>query len=257
MEVTDRLAATDGAGQTIQPRHRAPVVPRGAHLRRSLVLITWGWIFGAVWMTATTGAPLTLFAQHLRASPFQFGLLSAMPFLASLVSMPASLLIDATGQRKRIFLWALYGQRFLWFVIAIVPVVMIGQFGPDASARAMLVFLLLMFVMHCGQAIGGPAWVSWMAVRRWPVQPRRRVAVIDHAPGEEQRRESRSHPTLHARESGSHGRSDPGRRESAEDHGRIFAVHADRARRGVTPGSFRNPRHCRSHSCPSSTMSAS
>ena len=74
-------------------------------------MITLGWVFGAVWMSATSGAPLTRFASSLHCSGFQFGLLSALPFLASLLSMPASLLIDRTGRRKTIFLCGLYLQR--------------------------------------------------------------------------------------------------------------------------------------------------
>src|SRR5206468_10914357 len=67
--------------------------------RRALSLVTVAWVFGSVWATATGGAPLTQFAQSLGASAFQFGLLSALPFIASLVSMPASALIERTGQR--------------------------------------------------------------------------------------------------------------------------------------------------------------
>ncbi|MDB5290785.1 MAG: major facilitator superfamily protein [Phycisphaerales bacterium] len=138
--------------------------PRPASaLRRSLGLVTLGWVFGAVWFTATSGAPLTLFAQSLHASPFQFGVLTALPFIASLASVPASFLIDATGKRRRIFLWGLYVQRFMWFPIALVPVWMLSRFGPAAAGEAMFVFLALTFVMHCGQGVGGPAWVSWMA----------------------------------------------------------------------------------------------
>src|SRR3954468_13666713 len=50
--------------------------------RRALSLVTVAWVFGSVWATATGGAPLTLFAQTLHASEFQFGLLSALPFIS-------------------------------------------------------------------------------------------------------------------------------------------------------------------------------
>src|SRR5689334_14564449 len=63
--------------------------PRGPQLRRALSLVNVAWLFGAVWVTATSGAPLTQFAKGLGASNFQFGLLSALPFIASLLSMPA------------------------------------------------------------------------------------------------------------------------------------------------------------------------
>ncbi len=135
---------------------------QGPPLRRALTVITAAWLFGAVWITATAGAPLTLFAKHLGATEFQFGVLSALPFLASLLSMPASVLIERTGERKRIFLWAFYIQRFLWVPIALAPLILISWF-PDRRGGAMLLFLVLMFLMHAGQATGGPAWVSWMA----------------------------------------------------------------------------------------------
>src|SRR5881409_2039491 len=105
-------------------------------LRRSLSVVTLGWVFGAVWMNSTGGAPLTLFAKGLGATPFQYGLLAALPFIASLVSMPASLLIERTGRRKGIFLNSLYTQRLMWLLIAAAPVLMLSWYGPAAAPRA-------------------------------------------------------------------------------------------------------------------------
>jgi MFS family permease len=134
-------------------------------LRRTLGMINVGWIFGSVWLNvlAVGGAPLTLFAAELHATPWQFGLLTAMPFLASLLSLPASLLIEHTGARKSIFLAGLYFQRLLWFVIALLPVWIVSRHGMGYAPRAMFWFLLLTFLMHAGNAVGGPAWISWMA----------------------------------------------------------------------------------------------
>ena len=143
------------------------VCPSGSdprtNLRRSLHLVTWGWVFGAAWQAITTGTPLTVFAQALHASPFQFGVLAALPFLASLVSLPASLYIDGAGRRKGVFLGGLYLQRFMWFPIALVPLWMIHRHPSAAVESAMIVFLGLSLIMHCGQGVGGPAWVSWMS----------------------------------------------------------------------------------------------
>lgn len=136
--------------------------PTGS-VRRPMELSTLGWIFGAVWSTATTGAPLTLFAQGLHASAMQFGLLAAIPYLAALLSLPSSLLIHRTGKRKRLFLCSLYFQRLMWFPLAIVPAWMIFRFGASAASGAVVVFLVLTLLMHCGQGVGGPAWASWMA----------------------------------------------------------------------------------------------
>lgn len=136
---------------------------QGATARRSMEIITLGWLFGSVWLTATTGSPTTVFLKELNASPFQFGVVAALPFIASLLSLPASLLIERTGARKKIFLYGLYFQRLLWFPIALVPLWLVSQYGPHGAAGAMRLFLLLMFVMHAAGAAGGPAWVSWMA----------------------------------------------------------------------------------------------
>jgi MFS family permease len=126
-------------------------------------LVTISWIFGSVWVTATAGAPYSLFARHLKATEFQIGLLAALPFLASFVSMPASLLTERTGARKKIFLSFLYAQRLLWLPIALVPLWIIGRFGMESASTATLVFLGLTFLMHCSGAAGGPAWLSWMS----------------------------------------------------------------------------------------------
>jgi MFS family permease len=126
-------------------------------------LITLGWFFGSVWQTATTGSPTTVFLKELGASPFQFGVVAALPFIASLLSLPASLLTERTGARKKIFLYCLYLQRFLWFPIALLPLWLVSRYGAHANPGAMRLFLVLMFVMHAAGSAGGPAWVSWMA----------------------------------------------------------------------------------------------
>lgn len=130
-------------------------------LRRHLGIITLSWIFGAVWMTAISGSPVTQFMKGLGASNFQFGLFAALPFIASLVSVPASLLIERTGRRKGMFLFWLYLQRLLWFPIALVPLWIISHGGK--ATTAMTAFMVLALVMHACGAMGGPAWVSWMA----------------------------------------------------------------------------------------------
>ena len=146
------------------PTPAAPAAPADAPpLRRTLEMVTLTWVFGSVWATAVSGAPLTRFASELGASPWQFGLLTAMPFLASLLSLPASLLIEHTGARKTFFLAGTYLNRLLWFAIALLPVWVVSRHGFAAAPHAVTWFLLLTFLMHAGQAVGGPAWVSWMA----------------------------------------------------------------------------------------------
>src|SRR4051794_14891679 len=99
---------------------------RDEPLRTRLGVITLGWVFGAVWQTTISGSPVTQFMKGMGASNFQFGLFAALPFIASLLSVPASLHIERTGRRKPLFMWSLYPQRLLWFPIALVPMWMLG-----------------------------------------------------------------------------------------------------------------------------------
>src|SRR5215212_7061118 len=164
MDVTGaRITLSAVASNTSAIPIKTEATPCGKALRRAMLIATGGWMFGSVWSSAMSGTPLTLYARKLGASQFQFGLLAALPFIASILSLPASILIEATGQRKRIFLLGLYLQRFMWFIIAVAPLWILNRGGFVHQHLAMSVFLWLMFVMYAGNAIGGPAWVTWMA----------------------------------------------------------------------------------------------
>lgn len=148
---------------TATPLPLEPATISGVALRRAVTLVTLAWVFGSVFVNLTSGAPLTLFATHLGATNFEFGLLTAIPFLTSLLSLPASLLTERMGQRRRIFLWGLYSLRLMWFPLALLPLWMVGHYGMGQRRHAMMLFLMLFTLMNCGQAVGGPAWTSWMA----------------------------------------------------------------------------------------------
>ena len=144
----------------------APLQPhelRGPELRSTMRLVTVAWIFGAVWVYATAGTPVTNFANSLGASNFQFGILAALPFLASFLNIPGTLLIEATGKRKRIFLCALYFQRLMWIPLGLVPLWMYGRWGDAGRPAAIATYLALLFLMHAGNAIGGAGWIGWMS----------------------------------------------------------------------------------------------
>lgn len=130
--------------------------------RRALRLVTWAWVFGAFWFTTIGGAPMTRFALALGAEELHFGILAAMPFVASLLSLPASAFIEASGQRKSIFFLFMMAQRFFWIPIALLPPLLLDPSQPHDQA-VLWVFLALMLAMYACGAVGGPAWVSWMA----------------------------------------------------------------------------------------------
>jgi MFS family permease len=153
--VVNLTSCSPSAPVAVQPESARP-------LRTTLSVITISSLFWCVWFNTTTGEPLTLFAQKLGASNFEFGVLTALPFLASLMAVPGSLLVERTGRRKGIFLVALYAQRLLWVPIALVPLMLLNRSG-GASGTALTVFLALMLGMYAIGSVGSPAWLSWMA----------------------------------------------------------------------------------------------
>lgn len=140
-----------------------PVTESAPPLRQILGVVTLAWVFGSVWQMVITGGPITLFAQKLGASNWQFGLLTAIPFVASLMSIPGSLLIELTGLRKPLFLAAFYTQRSMGFVIALAPLWVLTRNGWAAAGQSLTLFLWLMFAMYAVGSLGAPAWTCWMA----------------------------------------------------------------------------------------------
>jgi MFS family permease len=125
-------------------------------------LITWAWVLGNVWQSATAGAPLTEFARGLGTTNLQFGILTALPFITALLCLPGAIFSEQSGQRKLVFLITLYAQRLIWIPIALIPLWM-SRHGGGATAWAADCFLLMMFFMYAVGNAGGPAWASWMA----------------------------------------------------------------------------------------------
>lgn len=113
--------------------------------------------------TATSGAPLTEFARRLGTSNFQFGILSALPYITALACLPAAWWIERSGRRKPVFFYGLFSQRYLWFIIGPLPLWLWYRAGGRGSGLAVAVFLGLMLVMYITGTIGGTAWTSWMA----------------------------------------------------------------------------------------------
>lgn len=51
---------------------------RGKRLRIAMTAGTIAWMFGNVWFAAISGSAFTLFAKSMNASPFEFGLFTAL-----------------------------------------------------------------------------------------------------------------------------------------------------------------------------------
>ncbi len=122
-----------------------------AAMRRVLV----AWLFGAAWMSITTGATLTRFARELGVGEFGFGLMAAIPFVAALGQLPGSFILERYGHRKFLFLAGNLLHRGLWLVIAAIPWLVPAGKGPVA-------LILLMALSATLNHTVTPCWHSWL-----------------------------------------------------------------------------------------------
>ncbi len=130
---------------------------RGPQLRRALRTVIIAWMYGIVWMTCVTGSRITLFARMVGFSDFEFGVLAALPFVATLAQLAAAMLIERTGLRKFQFLQCATIHRLLWVAVAAVPLIM-----PVPSRAAVLTMLGILTLSWFLSHLATPAWLMWM-----------------------------------------------------------------------------------------------
>ena len=130
---------------------------RGPELRRSMRLVTAAWMMGIVWMYAVTGSRLNLFGRMLGFNDFHFGMLTALTFLATFAQLAATIVLERTGLKKYQFLFCGLISRFLWMVIAIIPLVL-----PVPSPLAVWSMLTLVLISSVMLSMAMPAWHTWM-----------------------------------------------------------------------------------------------
>jgi MFS family permease len=130
---------------------------RRGELRRSLRLVTTAWMFGIVWMTCIGGSRMNYLGRMVGFSDFHFGLLQALPFLATFLQLFATILIERSGLRKYQFITCASIHRILWIVVALIPLVL-----PLPSRTAIWAMLCLIMISWAIEALARPAWMSWM-----------------------------------------------------------------------------------------------
>lgn len=130
---------------------------RGRHLRRSLRLVMLSWMFGAVWLACVSGSQVKIFAEMLGFDDFAFGLMAALPFIATFGQLIASLLIERTGLVKYQFMQFALIHRALWLAVAVLGLVL-----PAPSVPAVVAVLAVLGVSYFTAALSGPPWMTWM-----------------------------------------------------------------------------------------------
>ena len=129
---------------------------RKAELRRSLRLVTGAWALGIIWMTCTGGSWMNSFQLMLGFNNNHFALMTALPSLATLGNLAAVVIIERTGLRKYVFIISKSISRLLWLVVAVILVTLGG------TRAGIWLVLLTILVASILDAIGTPAWMTWM-----------------------------------------------------------------------------------------------
>jgi MFS family permease len=136
--------------------HLAPVptVPASAlpAAQRTLVLDA---AFASVTGAFYGGVILAAFALALGANARQIGLLAAVPTIAQLAQLPATVLIERLRQRRRLGVLTITAGRVLIASLAVLP------FVPDQhdALRLLILMQIPISVLH---SIGGCAVNSWL-----------------------------------------------------------------------------------------------
>lgn len=130
-------------------------------IRTSLKASTLDGVAATVFSNITGGVLLTNFLLQLGATPWQIGVLAAIPLLANLLQPLGAYLSEQTTSRHY-FCLGVYGPaRAVWFLLAIgVTLVDLGKI----EAQALIGWTLAIAGFSYGVgALGGAPWFSWMA----------------------------------------------------------------------------------------------
>lgn len=109
-------------------------------LHRDLNLLILAITFGMAYMTVYNGPSLNAFIRSLGAGDFVFAVIMAMPVFTGLLQLAASLVLQKVGKRKGLFIAAGLIQRLILIPIALVPLLIPGQFQ---GTRIWLVLILI------------------------------------------------------------------------------------------------------------------
>jgi MFS family permease len=127
-------------------------------IERGLRNVTWFSLMAHVMGTLVGGVFLIKIALIYDASLFVIGLLASLPSLANLAQIPATYLVERTRNRKRIAIVSYIGVRIAVLTFVVIPFVI----PTSASAIALTVLLVAVFVRGLCDGAAGTAWNSWL-----------------------------------------------------------------------------------------------
>jgi MFS family permease len=124
-------------------------------MRKHIITGAMGMLFFAL----LSGMYLVSFGSHLGIPYWQWGVLSAASSFVFLLQLPSAYLVSRTGNRRTLwYATSLISRLVRGFAIA-TAFVLAGFSGQAART----VFILLLVVANCFDAIANPPWFSWLA----------------------------------------------------------------------------------------------
>lgn len=151
--------------QVLKRAFKSPFTPLydeaglSAQWRRGLLFVIMGNLCGNIFATITTGSSLAGYAGALGANDFVFGVLTAIPFIGTLMQLPASILVSKTGKRKKYLLTYGVVSRSMWIIVGLVPYFV--PVSPDWLRLWSVIFLV------CIASVGGSfinvSFTPWLA----------------------------------------------------------------------------------------------
>jgi MFS family permease len=146
----------------------APAAPQSQPLRLSKVAIrssleasTIDGVFAVIFSNITCGVLLSNFLVNLQASPFEIGLIAAIPMLANFAQPLGAWLGDRFNSRHNYCASIYFPSRLVWLGLLVGMVLF--SLGQISSHWLVLWTMVVMFVSHLLGGLGSAAWLSWMA----------------------------------------------------------------------------------------------
>jgi len=114
-------------------------------------------MYGVVWSACISGSHIKVFGRMLGFNEFAFGLMAAVPFLATFAQVFATIIIERTGLTKYQFIYCGVINRLLWLGIALIPLLL-----PMPSNWAVAAMMVCLLVSSLAGSLSTPAGLTWM-----------------------------------------------------------------------------------------------
>jgi MFS family permease len=146
----------------------APAAPQSpplrlskASIRSSLEASTIDGVFAVIFSNITCGVLLSNFLVNLQASPFEIGLIAAIPMLANFAQPLGAWLGDRFDSRHNYCASIYFPSRLVW--LGLLAGMVLFSLGQISSHWLVLWTMIVMFISHLLGGLGSAAWLSWMA----------------------------------------------------------------------------------------------